>query len=378
VGVTATYDAQDRLLTYGGTNYTYTANGELTSKVSGTGTTTYAYDVLGNLLEVDLPDGTAIDYVVDGVGRRVGRKIDGTLQQAWLYQDGLNPIAELDQNGAVVSRFVYGTRANVPGYVVKNGVTYRIISDDLGSVRLVVNAFTGAVAQELTYDAWGRVLMDTNPGFQPFGYGGGIYDAVTGLVRFGARDYDADVGRWTTKDPVGISGTDTNLYAYVRGDPINYLDLDGLDLCLARTDAGSMIVDESISAKAIEFIHRAVEYGWDGGINSTFRTTPKQTELFNNRKKGERVAEPGTSSHEAGFAIDLDWASVTPEAREALSRAATECGFWQTVRGDPQHFFPKTYGPYKWNKPAIRANQAAFYQSVENLLSGGSGLPRCG
>jgi hypothetical protein len=41
------------------------------------------------------------------------------------------------------------------------------------------------------YDEFGRVLSNTNPGFQPFGFAGGIYEVDTGLVRFGARDYDA-------------------------------------------------------------------------------------------------------------------------------------------------------------------------------------------
>ena len=46
---TGTYDDQDRLLTYDGATYTYTANGELQTKTVGGQTTTYDYDVLGNL-----------------------------------------------------------------------------------------------------------------------------------------------------------------------------------------------------------------------------------------------------------------------------------------------------------------------------------------
>jgi YD repeat-containing protein len=50
-------------------------------------------------------------------------------------------------------------------------------------VRLVVNAETGQVVQRMDYDAFGRVLQDTNPGFQPFGFAGGRYDADTGTKR---------------------------------------------------------------------------------------------------------------------------------------------------------------------------------------------------
>ncbi|MBK9066626.1 MAG: RHS repeat-associated core domain-containing protein [Gemmatimonadetes bacterium] len=65
---------------------------------------------------------------------------------------------------------------------------------------------TGAVAQWTAYDAWGNVLADSGAGFQPFGFAGGMADSATGLVRFGARDYDPAVGRWTAKDPVGFEG----------------------------------------------------------------------------------------------------------------------------------------------------------------------------
>jgi len=227
--ILAYYDGQDRLTSWNGTNYTYTANGELASKVSATGTTTYQYDVLGNLMHVGLPNATAIDYVVDGRNRRVGKKVNGTLTQGFLYRDQLNPVAELDGVGNVVSRFVYGSKPNVPDYMVKAGITYRIISDHLGSPRLVVNTTTGQVVQRMDYDDWGNVTNDTNPGFQPFGFAGGLYDRDTGLVRFGARDYDPETGRWTAKDPIRFAGGDSNLYGYVLGDPVNLFDPMGTD-----------------------------------------------------------------------------------------------------------------------------------------------------
>ena len=136
-------------------------------------------------------------------------------------------MARLGANGLADERFVYATGINVPAYMVKGGATYRLITDHLGSVRLVVNTATGAIAQRLDYDTFGRVLLDTNPGFQPFGYAGGLYDADTGLVRFGARDYDAETGRWTAKDPLGLGGG-TNAYAYAAGQPVDRVDPDGL------------------------------------------------------------------------------------------------------------------------------------------------------
>src|SRR5262249_48141852 len=107
-------------------------------------------------------------------------------------------------------------------------VTYRIVADHLGSPRLVVDVATGTISQRLDYDEFGVVLIDTHPGFQPFGFAGGLYDSNTKLIRFGARDYDAEVGRWTVKDPIVFRGGQTNLYSYVENDPLNRRDPSGL------------------------------------------------------------------------------------------------------------------------------------------------------
>jgi RHS repeat-associated protein len=223
------YDNQDRLLSYANCSYSYTTNGELQTKTCGSETTAYNYDVLGNLLSVVLANGVQIEYVIDGQNRRVGKKVNGNLVQGLLYQGKLNPVAELNANGSIRSRFVYGDKFNVPAYMIRDGVTYRIISDHLGSPRLVINTVDGTVAQRLDFDEFGNITSDTNPGFQPFGFAGGIYDQHTKLTRFGARDYDSYTGRWTAKDPIMFEGGDSNLFGYVGNDPINFVDPTGLN-----------------------------------------------------------------------------------------------------------------------------------------------------
>ncbi len=81
--------------------------------------------------------------------------------------------------------------------------------------------------QSLIRDEFGRVLVDSNPNYIPFGFAGGIYDPETKLTRFGVRDYDARIGRWTSKDPIRFDGGDTNLYGYVVSDPVNFIDPSG-------------------------------------------------------------------------------------------------------------------------------------------------------
>jgi len=255
----AAYDAQDRLTQYGAITYTYTDNGELKTQSVAGQTVRYDYDVSGNLRAAALADGSNVDYLIDGRNRRIGKKVNGNLVQGFLYQGQLTPAAELNSAGDVTARFIYGTKANVPDYIVKGGVTYRIVSDHLGSVRMVVDTSNGNVVQRMDYDAYGYIIQDTNPGFHPFGFAGGIYDRDTKLTRFGARDYDAATGRWTVKDPIRFDGEDTNLYAYVENDPTNYFDPDGLTRSTPPTKVGNSTVRIDAPVQPNQQTHAHVE-----------------------------------------------------------------------------------------------------------------------
>lgn len=223
----ANYDAQDRLLNYGKNSYSYGANGELRSKKSASIHQTYDYDEFGNLNKVTLTDGTQIDYIVDAQNRRIGKKLNGKMVKSFIYKDQLNPIAEINSSGKIVSKFIYGSKIHVPDYMIKNGQEYRIISNQVGSVLLVVDSTSGSIRQRISYDEFGNIVSDSNPGFQPFGFAGGLFDQHTKLTRFGIRDYDAETGRWTAKDPIRFAGGQVNLYSYLNNGPINAIDISG-------------------------------------------------------------------------------------------------------------------------------------------------------
>jgi RHS repeat-associated protein len=111
----------------------------------------------------------------------------------------------------------------------------------------VIDTGSGDVVQRTDYDEFGNVtLEDTSSGFTsvPFGFAGGLLDGATGLQRFGTRDYDPTVARWTQKDPIGFEGDGLNLYEYVLTDPVNRNDLDGR---VSYTNAG-MLAAVSVSA----------------------------------------------------------------------------------------------------------------------------------
>ncbi|MBV8620948.1 MAG: RHS repeat-associated core domain-containing protein, partial [Curvibacter sp.] len=224
----AQYDEQDRLLRWKDNTYRYTPAGDLQERQSPEGRSRYHYDAQGNLRRVETESGRTIEYAIDPLNRRIGQQIDGQWQWWLLWLDKLRPLARLDAQGQLESIYYYGDHANVPEGLRKNGQDYRIITDQIGSVRLVVNTETGEEMQRIDYDEWGQITLDTNPGFQPFGFAGGLYDPDTGLTRFGARDYDAQTGRWTAKDPILFEGGEVGLYGYVGGSPLNYIDPMGV------------------------------------------------------------------------------------------------------------------------------------------------------
>lgn len=226
-GLIGTYDDEDRLLSWKGQTYQYTEAGDLKQKTDASGSSTYKYDSLGNLQQVQLPGGNQITYIMDPLNRRIGKKKNGVLQYGLIYQDDLRPIAETKPEGGIRSIFIYAEKSNVPSAMIKDGKSYQIVSDHLGSVRAVIDEATNEIKQQIEYNVWGQITSDTNPGFQPFGFAGGLYDSETGLIRFGARDYDPEVGRWTAKDPILFNGGDLNIYGYVANDPVNLIDRNG-------------------------------------------------------------------------------------------------------------------------------------------------------
>jgi RHS repeat-associated protein len=266
------YDAQDRLTSYGACTYGHKPDGSLQTKTCPEGTTSYDYDAFGNLRRVTLPDGTPIDYLIDGQNRRIGKKVNGVMVERFLYRNQLQPAAWLNGDGTVKARFIYGGKPNVPEYMVTSaGATYRIVTDQVGSVRLVVDTTSGTLVERLDWDEFGIVFADSAPGTQSFGFAGGIRDSDTGLTRFGARDYDPSTGRWITQDPLVFDGRLTNLYGYVGNDSINGRDPLGL-LFRGRLNAGEEYGEAAAQWWADQYLSHsgwsAVPFAIEGGFAS--------------------------------------------------------------------------------------------------------------
>ncbi len=231
--------------------------------------------------------------------------------QGFLWLDELHPAAELGANGGIVAKFIYADKANVPSVMYKNGYEYRIISDHLGSVRMVVDNNSGAILQQLDYDPYGRVIVDTNPGFQPFGYAGGLYDRDTGLVRFGRRDYDPAVGRWTSKDPIGFAGG-LNLYGYVVQDPVNLVDPEG----------------ESPAAFVLRITRKRWKHIFEGHARAqagktTFKTA-NPTRICKDIKKVVEKPDRTLTQYDGRLLFEKDLGRTVGAKGETIQRVVTE------------------------------------------------------
>ncbi|MGH2464210.1 MAG: RHS repeat-associated core domain-containing protein, partial [Candidatus Limnocylindrales bacterium] len=229
---TATYDDRDRLETEGSTTLTWAADGQLAKRTDGSGTTAFTFDDFGSLRGVTLADGRSIAYLVDADARRIGWQVGGTLVAGYLYDPAGRVVAETDGSGAVLMQFGYDDLDHL-AIIQRGGATERVVTDPVGSPRLVIDAGSGVVVDAISYDAWGRITSESAPGTIPFGFAGGLTDPNTGLVHFGARDYDPATGTWTGPDPIQFAGGQPNLYQYAGSDPVNNSDPTGLDYCTA-------------------------------------------------------------------------------------------------------------------------------------------------
>jgi len=132
--------------------------------------------------------------------------------------------------------------ANSNFYLIPGGGTYTLAQLKSGAVAGItgntkiaiwVGIDTGGGSLSATITSL-QISASQNSGFtQPFTFTGREYDAESGLYYYRARYYDASIGRFIEKDPIGFAGGDTNLYRYVANNPVNWTDPSGLQWWVA-------------------------------------------------------------------------------------------------------------------------------------------------
>ncbi len=219
----ASYDAQDRLTQQAAVTFRFDVDGFLAQR----GNDLFRYATSGELLQATV-GGATITYAYDGLRRRTSRTdASGTTSYLYGNPDDDFQVTQTRAPSGVLTTYSRGDGGRL--FALQRGSErFYVATDQLGSPRLVTDA-AGVPVKVLSYDGFGQLRADSNPGWElPIGFAGGLQDPTTGLVRFGLRDYDPGTGRWTARDPSVLGGRRANPYAYVGNDPVNLVDASGL------------------------------------------------------------------------------------------------------------------------------------------------------
>jgi RHS repeat-associated protein len=234
---TATYDANNRMLTFDGQPLTYDANGNLVSRQTPQGIITYTWDAQDRLIGITGPNGTA-SFKYDYAGRRIEKTINGTTT-AFLY-DGAQAIAEL-QGSAIGTTYLTGLQIDEVLARYSNQGNRTLLTDALGSV-LAQTDETQTSTTLYAYSPYGEVTQ-VGENDNSLQYTGRENDD-TGLYFYRVRYYDPALKRFLSSDPIGLEGG-LNTYKYAKNNPLRWFDPTGLQSVLVcQADFGKLCVEK--------------------------------------------------------------------------------------------------------------------------------------
>lgn len=202
------YDPDGNLISRsGGGAYSWDYEGRISKFVKGADTWQYEYDALGNRIAT-IKNGVRTSYLIDPFGP---------------YGESI--VAEYDNGGAKIADYAYGIGL---AFRISGGQRRSYLFDGSGNTSLITDP-AGTVVAGGSYDIAPFGAVSGGGAANPFTFGGlfGVLDAGDGMISMRARQYDAGLGRFISRDPIGIAGG-SNLYAYSENAPIMSSDPSGL------------------------------------------------------------------------------------------------------------------------------------------------------
>lgn len=220
-----TYNDGNELTAVDSQSYTYDDNGNLTSN----GDKTYIYNEENRLVEVkNYSNQTIATFTYDHEGKR--NSMTTTSGTVYYHYSGDKVVYETDGSNNITAEYTYDSNGN-PATMTVSGTTYYYHVNGHGDVMKLTDG-SGNVVAQYNYDVWGNILSQsgTMASTNPIRYAGYRYEEVTGLYYLMARYYDAEIGRFITRD--SFHGTEDeplslNQYAYCNNNPVMYIDPSG-------------------------------------------------------------------------------------------------------------------------------------------------------
>ena len=207
--------------------YTYDSNGNLTKDLNK-GISNISYNCLNLPSAVTFSDGSTIvyTYAADGAKLKTVHKIGGTTTTTdycgnVIYENGVQKLLLTEE-----------------GYVtLSDGKYHYYLKDHQGNNRVVINQ-SGTVEEANHYYPFGGVFASSG-NVQPYKYNGKEYDGKKGLnwYDYGARHYDAALGRFTTNDRFSEKYHSLSPYQYGANNPVNTIDINGDSLLIVTPAA---------------------------------------------------------------------------------------------------------------------------------------------
>jgi RHS repeat-associated protein len=212
------HNADNQLTQWGTATLVYDANGNLVSD----GTYVYTWNARNQLVQFSQGGSTIAAYLYDSFGRR-RQKTVRTVTTQFLYDRG-NFVQEQDGTGAVIANLVTGFGLDGVYSRTRGTTTWSFLVDHLGSIIAETDA-AGAIQTTYSYEPYGNTTQIGAASDNSQRYTAREQD-VAELYYYRARYYAPALERFISEDPIGIDER-INIYAYVDGDPLNFVDPSG-------------------------------------------------------------------------------------------------------------------------------------------------------